>query len=332
MIKKILITGSEGFIGSHLVEFLIKNKYEVNALCLYNSFDKNGWLDFLDSNIKKQINIIKGDIRDFKSVCNALEQCDCVIHLASLIAIPYSYDSPSSYVQTNVEGTLNVLEASRILNIKKFIHISSSEVYGTAQYVPIDEDHPLVGQSPYSATKIAADQLAYSFYCSFDLPLTIIRPFNTFGPRQSQRAIIPTIISQLLEKNKSIKLGNIQTKRDFTYVEDTVKGIYMAINNDDCIGETINLGTGNEISIENLAKLISKVSKFNFKIISEKERERPQKSEVDRLLSNNEKAKRILGWSPLYKGDNGLTKGLKKTYDWFLKNKELIKSNTNYVK
>tara|TARA_B100001559_G_C16468050_1_gene607542 strand:- start:522 stop:1523 length:1002 start_codon:yes stop_codon:yes gene_type:complete len=333
MIKKILVTGSEGFIGSHLVEFLVEKKYQINALCLYNSFDQNGWLDFLDPKIKKKINLIKGDIRDFKVINSAIEGCQCVIHLASLIAIPYSYDAPSSYVKTNIDGTLNLLEASRIKNVKKFIHISSSEVYGTAQYVPIDEKHPLVGQSPYSATKIAADQLAYSFFCSFNLPLTIIRPFNTFGPRQSQRAIIPTIIAQLLQKNKKIKLGNIQTTRDFTYVEDTIRGIYMAINNDKCIGETINLGTGFEISIEKLSKLLIKISNQDVSIISEKIRKRPSKSEVDRLLSNNQKAKKILKWSPIFIGNEGLMKGLQDTYNWFLENEKLIKSeSTNYVK
>ena len=308
-------------------------KYQINALCLYNSFDQNGWLDFLDPKIKKKINLIKGDIRDFKVINSAIEGCQCVIHLASLIAIPYSYDAPSSYVKTNIDGTLNLLEASRIKNVKKFIHISSSEVYGTAQYVPIDEKHPLVGQSPYSATKIAADQLAYSFFCSFNLPLTIVRPFNTFGPRQSQRAIIPTIIAQLLQKNKKIKLGNIQTTRDFTYVEDTIRGIYMAINNDKCIGETINLGTGFEISIEKLAKLLFKISNQDVSIISEKVRKRPSKSEVDRLLWNNEKAKKILKWSPIFIGNEGLMKGLQETYNWFLENEKLIKSeSTNYVK
>ena len=249
-----------------------------------------------------------------------------------MIAIPYSYDAPSSYVKTNIDGTLNLLEASRIKNVKNLFIFHLVRFMVQLNMYQLMK-HPLVGQSPYSATKFAADQLAYSFFCSFNLPVTILRPFNTFGPRQSQRAIIPTIIAQLLQKNKKIKLGNIQTTRDFTYVEDTIRGIYMAINNDKCIGETINLGTGFEISIEKLAKLLFKISNQDVSIISEKVRKRPSKSEVDRLLSNNEKAKKILKWSPIFIGNEGLMKGLQDTYNWFLENEKLIKSeSTNYVK
>lgn len=327
--KKILITGADGFIGSHLVEYMVKKNYNVKAFTFYNLYNSWGWLDHLPKNILNSVEIHMGDIRDTYNVKEAIKGCDYVLHLAALIAIPYSYHSPQSYMDVNVNGTLNILQASKQLGVKKVIQTSTSEVYGTAQYVPIDENHPLVGQSPYSASKIAADQLAYSFYCSFNTPVTIIRPFNTYGPRQSARAIIPTIIVQLLNGKKTIQLGSILPKRDFNYVHDIVRGFEKALCKEDIAGEVINLGTNYEVTIQDLVKLIAEILNVDVKILSNAERVRPKKSEVDRLLCNNIKANKLLDWKPDFYGIKGLKKALIETINWFSvkKNLNLYKSN-----
>jgi len=327
--NKILVTGADGFIGSHLVERLISLGYEVRALVMYNSFNSWGWLDTLDQEVKFKIEVVSGDIRDPFGVDAIVKGCDCVLHLAALIAIPYSYQSPNSYVDTNINGTLNILEASKKYECKKIIHISTSEIYGSAQYVPIDEKHPNVGQSPYSASKIAADQLAISFNKSYELPVGIIRPFNTFGPRQSNRAVIPTIITQLLDGKNEIKLGNIEATRDFSYVLDTVDGIIAGMNSNENIGKVINLGAGFEISILKTAQMISSLMGKELNIITDKQRIRPQESEVNRLFSDNSLAEKTIKWTPKYKGEEGFASGLKKTIDWFsiTKNRKKYKSN-----
>tara|TARA_B100001564_G_scaffold354345_1_gene364750 strand:+ start:411 stop:1409 length:999 start_codon:yes stop_codon:yes gene_type:complete len=327
--NKILVTGADGFIGSHLVERLTSLGYEVRALVMYNTFNSWGWLDTLDQEVKLKIEVVSGDIRDPFGVDAIVKGCDCVLHLAALIAIPYSYQSPNSYVDTNINGTLNILKASKKHKCKKIIHISTSEVYGSAQYVPIDEKHPNVGQSPYSATKIAADQLAISFNKSYELPVGIIRPFNTFGPRQSNRAVIPTIITQLLDGKNEIKLGNVETTRDFSYVLDTVDGIIAGMNSNENIGKVINLGAGFEISILKTAKMISSLMGKEIKIITDKQRIRPQESEVNRLFSDNSLAEKTIKWEPKYKSEEGFALGLKKTIDWFsiTKNRKKYKSN-----
>jgi dTDP-glucose 4,6-dehydratase len=327
--KKILVTGADGFIGSHLVERLVNQGYKVRAMVLYNSFNSWGWLDSLNSQIRDSIEIFSGDIRDPFCVNKAVKGCDCVLHLAALIAIPYSYNSPKSYLETNIDGTLNVLQAVKENKCSKMVHISTSEVYGSAQYVPIDENHPKIGQSPYSATKIAADQLAISFNKSFELPVGIIRPFNTFGPRQSNRAVIPTIITQLIDGKNEIKLGNIEATRDFSYVLDTVDGIIAGMNSNENIGKVVNLGAGFEISILKTAKMISGLMGKEIKIITDKQRIRPQESEVNRLFSDNSLAEKIIKWTPKYKGEEGFASGLKKTIDWFsmTKNRKKYKSN-----
>ncbi len=313
---KILITGSEGFFGSHLVERLVKKGHKLKCLVLYNAFNNYGWLDSLSKNITKKIQIITGDIRDENIINSAIKNNDCVINLAALIGIPYSYNAAKSYVDTNILGTLKLLEAAKLYKIKKFIHTSTSEVYGTPKYVPIDENHPLIGQSPYAATKIAADQLAISFHRSFDQPVTIIRPFNTFGPRQSARAIIPTIILQILNGNKVLKLGNIDTRRDFTFIDDTISG-FEAILKKKPFGEVINLGTGYDYSIKDLVKIISKEMSTKVEIELDKKRLRPKKSEVLRLKANNSKARKILNWKPKYIKQKGFIAAIRKTIDWY---------------
>lgn len=315
--NKILVTGADGFIGSHLVERLINLGYNVRASVMYNSFNSWGWLDSLEQDVKSQIEVISCDIRDPFGVDAIVKGCDSVLHLAALIAIPYSYQSPNSYVDTNINGTLNILQASKKHKCKKIIHISTSEVYGSAQYVPIDEKHPNVGQSPYSATKIAADQLAISFNKSFELPVGIIRPFNTFGPRQSNRAVIPTIITQLLDGKNEIKLGNVEATRDFSYVLDTVDGIIAGMKSSENIGKVVNLGAGFEISILKTAQMISSFMNKEIKIMTDKQRIRPQESEVNRLFSNNSFAEKTIKWTPKFKGEEGFAIGLKKTIDWF---------------
>lgn len=327
--KKILVTGSEGFIGSHLVDELLEKKYRVKALIQYNSFNSLGWINDLKNKNSKNLQIIFGDIRDASLINNVTQDCDIIFNLAALISIPYSYNAPLSYYETNVKGTLNILEAAKLNKIKKIIITSSSEVYGTAQYVPIDEKHPLVGQSPYAASKIAADQLAMAYYYSFNLPITIIRPFNTYGPRQSLRAIIPTIIQQLIFNNANIDLGNTKATRDFTYISDTIEGFMKSINSN-CKGEIINLGTGYEINIRELAIEIGTILGMKVKISTDKQRLRPSKSEVERLKSSNIKALKILKWKPKLIGKKGLREGVQKTVTWFLKNKKLLSNKKTY--
>lgn len=321
--KRVLVTGADGFIGSHLTEALVKAGYDVRAFVFYNSFNSYGWLDTLPSEIKVSFDIFAGDVRDPYGVKKAMKDCDIVMHLAALIAIPYSYHSPATYVDTNVTGTLNVLQAARELNLEKVVHTSTSEVYGTARFVPITEDHPLQGQSPYSATKIAADQLAMSFHASFDVPVALIRPFNTYGPRQSARAIIPTIISQIASGERAIKLGSIHPTRDFSYVPDTVRGFIAVAESDRSIGEVINIGSNFEISIADTVTLLSEIMDAKIEVKTDDVRVRPPKSEVERLWADNTKAKELLGWEPLFGGKDGLRKGLTETALWFVDPKNL---------
>jgi len=315
---KILITGADGFIGSHLVEALVKAGYDVKAFVLYNSFSSWGWLEHCAKDITEQIEVFPGDIRDPHGVKEAMKGCDAVLHLAALIAIPYSYHSPDTYVDTNIKGTLNVLQAARELGVQRVIHTSTSEVYGTARYVPINEAHPLQGQSPYSATKIAADQLAYSFYASFALPVVIARPFNTYGPRQSARAVIPTIITQIANGEQKIKLGAVSPTRDFNYVQDTVAGFISALNSNAGLGEVVNFGSNFEISVGETAQLIAEVMNSEIEIITDESRIRPKDSEVERLLADNLKAKQLFDWQPNYAGRDGFKRGLAETAQWFL--------------
>lgn len=315
--QKILVTGADGFIGSHLTEELIRQGYDVRAFVYYNSFNSWGWLDQSSPEIKKSLDVFAGDIRDPHGVKEAMKSCTHVLNLAALIAIPYSYHSPDTYVDTNIKGTLNVVQAARELGIEKVVHTSTSEVYGTAQYVPIDEDHPLQGQSPYSATKIAADQMALSFYRSFDTPVSIIRPFNTYGPRQSARAVIPTIIGQLAAGNTTIKLGAISPTRDFNYVKDTVNGFISVMNSDKSVGEVINIGSNYEVSIGETAETIADIMNVDLTIETDEQRLRPDKSEVERLWAANQKAKDLLGWTPNYGGKEGFRRGLEETIEWF---------------
>lgn len=316
----VLVTGADGFIGSHLVEKLLDEDYNVRAFVYYNSFNSWGWLDTLDKNKLSKIEIFSGDIRDPNGVKEAMKGIDIVFHLAALIAIPFSYHSPDSYVDTNIKGTLNVLQAARDLKTKRILITSTSEVYGTAKYVPIDENHPYQGQSPYSATKIGADRLAESFYRSFNMPITIVRPFNTYGPRQSSRAVIPTIITQLLNGETEIKLGALTPTRDFNYVKDTVKGFIKIAKSENTIGEEINIATCSEISIEKLALEIINQINPKAKIVCDEERLRPDKSEVNRLLGCNKKIKKLTNWRPEY----SFEEGIKETIEWF-KNEEVLK-------
>lgn len=319
---KALVTGADGFIGSHLVEHLIDKGLEVKAFTYYNSFNTWGWIDSFPKEKQKQIEIFSGDIRDPNGVRQAMKGIDVVFHLAALIAIPFSYHSPDSYVDTNIKGTLNVLQAARDLGTRVLV-TSTSEVYGTAQYVPIDEKHPFQGQSPYSATKIGADRLAESFYRSFELPVTIVRPFNTYGPRQSARAVIPTIITQLLNGYQEIKLGSLTPTRDFNYVKDTVNGFYEIFKSDKTIGEEINIATQKEISIGELAKEIIEQINPNAKIICEEERLRPEKSEVNRLLGCNKKILEMTDWTPKY----SLQQGIQETITWIKENLKSYKAD-----
>lgn len=318
---KILVTGADGFIGSHLTEELVKQGHEVRAFVYYNSFNSWGWLDTFPEDIISEIEIFPGDIRDPNGVKEAMKGVDEVYHLAALIAIPFSYHSPDSYVDTNIKGTLNVLQAARDLGTKRVLVTSTSEVYGTAQYVPIDEKHPYQGQSPYSATKIGADRIAESFYRSFDTPVTIVRPFNTYGPRQSARAVIPTIITQLLAGYEEIKLGDLTPTRDFNYVKDTVQGFIEIAKSENTIGEEINIATQRETSIGELAEELIRQINPNAKIVTDKQRLRPEKSEVNRLLGSNEKIKKLTNWEPKYT----LETGLAETIEWFKKNMDKYK-------
>lgn len=304
--KKILVTGADGFIGSHLTEELVTQGYEVKAFAFYNSFNTWGWLDTLPNSIMKHVEVFCGDIRDPNGVREAVKNCDAVFHLAALIAIPFSYHSPDSYVDTNIKGTLNVLQAARDLGTERVLVTSTSEVYGTAQYVPIDEKHPYQGQSPYSATKIGADRLAESFYRSFNLPVSIVRPFNTYGPRQSARAVIPTIITQLLAGKTEIKLGSLTPTRDFNYVKDTAAGFIEIYKSDKTIGQEINIATQKEISIGQLAEELIRQINPSAQIVCDEQRLRPEKSEVNRLLGSNEKIKELTNWEPRYTFEQGL--------------------------
>ncbi len=315
--KKILVTGADGFIGSHLTEELIRQGHDVRAFVFYNSFGHWGWLDESADEIKHELDIFAGDIRDPQGVRTAMSGCDVVLHLAALIGIPYSYHSPDSYVDTNIRGTLNLLQAAKDLGIEKFVHTSTSEVYGSAQFVPITEEHPLQGQSPYSATKIGADQIAFSFYNSFETPVSIVRPFNTYGPRQSARAVIPTVITQIANGNNTIKLGSLSPTRDFNYVADTVSGFIAAASSEKSLGEVINLGSNFEISIGDTVALIAELMSQEITIETDEIRTRPKNSEVERLYADNNKAKTLLGWSPQYAGVDGLRNGLAKTIEWF---------------
>lgn len=304
--KKILVTGAEGFIGSHLTELLVNEGYNVRTMVQYNSFNNWGWIDTFDDDIKSNLDVFLGDVRDPNGVRKAMEGCDAVFHLAALIAIPYSYYSPDMYVDTNIKGTLNILQAARDLGTRKVLITSTSEVYGTAQYVPIDEKHPFQGQSPYSATKIGADRLAESFYRSFNVPVTIVRPFNTFGPRQSARAVIPTIITQLLSGKEEIKLGSLTPTRDFNYVKDTARGFLEIYKSDKTIGEEINIATQKEISIGEVATELIKQINPKAEIICDEQRVRPKKSEVNRLLGCNEKIMKLTDWKPQYTFEEGI--------------------------
>ena len=320
---KVLVTGAEGFIGSHLTELLVNEGFDVRAMVQYNSFNNWGWIDTFSDETKSKLEIFLGDVRDPNGVRKAMEGCDAVFHLAALIAIPYSYYSPDMYVDTNIKGTLNILQAARDLGTKRVLITSTSEVYGTAQYVPIDEKHPYQGQSPYSASKIGADRLAESFYRSFNLPVTIVRPFNTFGPRQSARAVIPTIITQLLAGKEEIKLGSLTPTRDFNYVKDTARGFLEIYKSDKTIGEEINIATQKEISIGELANELIKQINPNAKIVCEEERKRPEKSEVNRLLGSNEKIMKLTNWKPQYTFEEGI----KETIEFFKDNLDKYKTD-----
>lgn len=321
MAEKILVTGADGFIGSHLTEELVKQGFEVKAFSLYNSFNTWGWLDTLPQDIMENVEVFTGDVRDPNGVREAMKGTDAVFHLAALIAIPFSYHSPDAYVDTNIKGTLNVLQAAKQLDLDKVLITSTSEVYGTAQYVPIDESHPYQGQSPYSATKIGADRLAVSFYRSFGLPVAIVRPFNTYGPRQSARAVIPTIITQLLAGKEEIRLGSLTPTRDFNFVKDTAQGFIEIYRSDKTVGEEINIATQNEISIGELAEELIKQINPQAKIVCDEERLRPEKSEVNRLLGSNEKIKMLTDWEPRFTFEEGLAQ----TIDFFRDNLEKYK-------
>jgi dTDP-glucose 4,6-dehydratase len=314
---KYLVTGADGFIGSHLVEMLVRQGHDVRAFVLYNSFGSWGWLDNATPDVKGKFEIFAGDIRDPHGVRTAMKGCDVVLHLAALIAIPYSYHSPDTYVDTNIKGTLNVMQAARELGVQRVVHTSTSEVYGTARFVPITEDHPLQGQSPYSATKIGADQIALSFHAAFGTPVTVLRPFNTYGPRQSARAVIPTIITQLLAGKRSIKLGALHPTRDFSFVRDTVAGFVAAAGADAAVGEVVNIGSGFEISIGDTALAIASVMGADVEIVTDEQRLRPEKSEVERLWAGTDKARKLMGWTPAYGGLDGFRRGLAETVDWF---------------
>ena len=325
----ILVTGADGFIGSHLTETLVRLGYKVRAFVLYNSFNSWGWLDKCSNDVKGKFEVFTGDIRDPNGVKEAMKGCDVVMHLAALIAIPYSYHSPDTYVDTNIKGTLNVLQAAKQLGLSQIIHTSTSEVYGTAQFVPITESHQLQGQSPYSASKIGADQIAFSFYSSFNLPVKIIRPFNTYGPRQSARAVIPTIITQIANGKREINLGSTTPTRDFNYVKDTVDGFIAALKSENGIGEVVNIGSNYEISIGDTVKLIAKIMNTEVEIVSDNLRLRPTNSEVERLWADNTKAKLLFGWTPKYNGREGLKNGLIETIEWFSDMKNLAEYKSN---
>ena len=315
--KKVLVTGSDGFIGSHLVEELVRLGCKVRAFVFYNSFNSWGWLEHLDPAVKDCIDVFMGDIRDYHGVRSAMNGCDVVFHLAALISIPFSYVSPDVYIDTNVKGTLNIVQAARELNVEKLVHTSTSEVYGSAQYVPINEIHPLQGQSPYAASKIGADQLVMSFFLSYGTPVTIIRPFNTYGPRQSNRAVIPTIITNIANGKKRLKLGALNPKRDFVYIKDTVQGFIALAESDNSVGEIINIGSNFSISINETVTLIAAMIGTHVEVVRDEQRIRPARSEVKSLWADNTKAMKLCGWKPEYTGREGFKRGIQKTIDWF---------------
>ncbi|MBZ9635311.1 NAD-dependent 4,6-dehydratase LegB [Clostridium sp. FP1] len=319
--KKVLVTGAEGFIGSHLTERLVELGADVTALAQYNSFNNWGWIDTFDKKTKDSIKVVTGDIREYDGMKRIVKGQEVVLHLAALIAIPYSYLSPMAYVRTNIEGTTNVLEACREYDVEKIVHTSTSETYGTALYVPIDEKHPMQGQSPYSASKIGADKMAESYYKSFNMPIATLRPFNTYGPRQSARAVIPTIISQILAGKTEIKLGSLTPTRDFNFVKDTAEAFIKVAESKKTIGEVINAGSNYEITIGDTVKKIISIIGKDVKILCDDERLRPENSEVNRLWADNTKIKELTGWKPSYSID----KGLEETVEW-------IKNNMQYFK
>lgn len=317
--KRVLVTGAGGFIGSHLVEALVEKSCKVRAFVHYNSFNRWGWLDYLDEDKKDSVEIFAGDVSDPNGVRTSTADIDIVFHLAALIGIPYSYHSPDSYVDTNIKGTLNVLQASMDFGVEKVLVTSTSEVYGTAKYVPMDEEHPRQGQSPYSATKIGADSIAQSFYRSFDLPVSIVRPFNTYGPRQSARAIVPTIISQLISGSRQLRLGSLNPTRDLVYVKDVVEGFIEIAGSDETAGEQINIATQTEISIGQLARKLIDMLGVEAEVVRDDERLRPENSEVERLLGDNEKIMKLTNWRPRHSLDEGLIE----TIEWFRISKHL---------
>ena len=315
--QNVLVTGADGFIGSHLVEALASQRRKVRAMVLYNSFGHHGWLDTIPQTTRDKIEIVMGDVRDPFSVREAMRGCDSVMHLAALIAIPYSYAAPASYIDTNITGTLNVVQAARDLDLGKVVHISTSEVYGSAQIVPISETHPLVGQSPYSASKIGADQMAYSYHCSFGTPVAIARPFNTYGPRQSLRAVLPSIMLQALSSQPTLRLGGLSPTRDFNFVADTVSGLIAVLDSEQAVGQVINIGSGYEISIADCVRLISEITGKVLDVELEQTRVRPENSEVERLVCDSAKANSILGWQPKVAGRQGIKAGLTQSLQWF---------------
>jgi len=315
--RRVLVTGADGFIGSHLVERLVRDGAQVRALVYYNAFDSHGWLDTVSADVRRAIEVIPGDVRDAERTGQAVAGCETVFHLAALIGIPYSYAAPRSYYDTNVLGTLNVMEAARAHGVARVIQTSTSEVYGTARSVPIDEDHPLNPQSPYAASKVGADQLALSYHRSFGLPVTVVRPFNAYGPRQSLRAVIPQIIVQLTRRSGPVRLGSVEPTRDFNFVDDLVAGFVAAAASERALGQVINLGTGYEVSIRRTAELIAAILDRPLTISGDSERVRPETSEVQRLCANAQKAKELLGWTPAHAGEEGFRRGLKATASWF---------------
>jgi dTDP-glucose 4,6-dehydratase len=323
--QKVLVTGADGFIGSHLTEALVRRGYPVRAFVLYNSFNSWGWLDRCAPDVKGQFDVFAGDVRDPGGVRTAMKGCDAVLHLAALVAIPYSYHSPDTYIDTNVKGTLNVVQSARDLGTSKVVHTSTSEVYGTARFVPITEEHPLRGQSPYAASKIGADQIAMSFFSSFGTPVAVLRPFNTYGPRQSARAVLPTVITQVASGRREVRLGAVTPTRDFSYVSDTVAGFVAALESDRSVGEVINVGSGFEISVGEAAQLIARLMDTEVSIVTEEERLRPATSEVERLWAANGKARDLIGWEPRFGGLEGFRRGLAETIAWFVEPEHLAR-------
>ena len=317
MSTRVLVTGADGFIGSHLTEMLVRAGHEVRAFVQYNSLGSRGWLDHCDPSVAGEFEVFSGDVRDPNGVRTSMADCSSVLHLAALIGIPYSYHSPDSYVDTNVRGTLNVVQAARDLGVERVVHTSTSEVYGTALEVPITEDHPLRGQSPYSASKIGADQIAWSFHTSFGLPVTILRPFNTYGPRQSARAIIPTVITQIVDGARNLRLGALHPTRDFTYVMDTASAFVAALSADEAVGEAVNVGSDFEVSIGDVVDVIASVMGVDIDVTADEDRLRPAQSEVERLWASNEKARHLLGWTPDLGGREGFRLGIERSVAWF---------------